>query len=60
MTDLDSYRWLIDIAVGGVSSVAGWLAGRKQKDNSFLRLVDLMTKVGQRLGSGSVVTDHEF
>ena len=37
MTDLDSYRWLMDIAVGGVSSIAGWLAGRKQKDNSFLR-----------------------
>lgn len=37
MMDPNNYRWLIDIAVGGVSSLAGWLAGRKQKNNDFLK-----------------------
>lgn len=37
MMDPNNYRWLIDVAVGGISSLAGWLAGRKQKNNDFLK-----------------------
>lgn len=33
---LNDFRWLIEIVVGLITSLAGWLVGRRQKNNNFL------------------------
>lgn len=33
---MEEYRWIVEIAVGAVTSLAGWLVGRRQRNNSFL------------------------
>ena len=34
--DLESLRWLIELAMGTVSALAGWIVGKRKRNNSFL------------------------
>lgn len=33
---MEQYRWMVEIAVGLVTSLAGWMVGRRQRNNAFL------------------------
>lgn len=33
---MDEYRWIAELALGVISSIAGWLVGRRQRNNNFL------------------------
>ena len=36
MDTFNDYRWLVELGIGTLTALAGWFAGRRQKNNSFL------------------------